>query len=205
MLARRPSGDLVIGPGVASLRADSAPVPPSLEDLLRPLLLDLVERHGESAALTIDTQGGAHYLAQVPGPSAVQVPDSTGSSLPFHVVAPGLVLMAAWSSNRLTTHLGKDLERATPRSIIEPSRVNGRIHQIRKQGFVWTDQEFDLEVNGLAVPVANDRGDTIAAVSLYGPAYRLNPKDRPDLAAALRQQVGEIEIAYGPSKPGVHR
>ena len=65
MLARNADGDLVIGPAVATLQGRTT-VPPALEDQLRPLLLDLVERFGESAALTIDTPGGAHYLAQIP-------------------------------------------------------------------------------------------------------------------------------------------
>ena len=33
--------------------------------------------------------------------------------------------------------------------------------------------------------------DPVAAISLYGPAYRLNPDDRPELGAALRDLVAE--------------
>ena len=57
------------------------------------------------------------------------------------------------------------------------------------QGYAWADQALDLEVNGVAVLVPG--ADPVASVSLYGPAYRLNPSDRPGLGDALRDLVSE--------------
>ena len=187
MLTRTADGDLVVGPAVATLQGTTATMP-SLEDQLRPLLLDLVERFGESAGLTVDTPAGAHYLAQIAGPSAVQVPDSTGESLPFHTVAPGLVLMAAWDDARLAAHLASPLEPATPHTITDPGVLRQRLGTVAVDGFAWTDQELDLEVNGVAVPVRVD-GNVVAAISLYGPAYRLNPDARPTLGPELLDAV----------------
>lgn len=187
MLARTADGELVTGAAIAGLQRTTTS-PPALEDRLRPLLLDLVERFGESVALTVDTAAGAHYLAQVPGPSAVQVPDSTGESIPFHLVAPGLVLMAAWPEDRLATALSKPLVAATPHSATDPAALRGRLRTVAERGYAWTDQELDLEVNGVATPVRS-AGGVVAAVSLYGPAYRLNPGARPELGAALRDAV----------------
>ena len=188
MLARNADGDLTIGPAVATLQGRDA-VPPALEDQLRPLLLDLVERFGESVALTVDTPGGAHYLAQIPGPSAVQVPDSTGASLPFHHVAPGLVLMATWPAARLDGYLAGPLEPATSHTPTDPADIRDRLAEITDCGCAWAEQALDLEVNGLAVPVRNEDGMVVAAVSLYGPAYRLNPQAAPELGAELADAV----------------
>jgi len=188
MLARSADGDLVIGPAVVTLQGRSA-VPPALEDQLRPLLFDLVDRFGESAALTVDTPAGAHYLAQIPAPSAVQVPDSTGASLPFHHVAPGLVLMAAWPGDRLDDYLGHPLEPATALTLVEAAPIRSALRDIERQGWAWAEQALDLEVNGLAVPVRDDAGTVVAAVGLYGPAYRLNPEATPNLGAELARTV----------------
>ena len=188
MLARNADGDLTIGPAIATLQGRDA-VPPALEDQLRPLLLDLVDRFGESAALTVDTPGGAHYLAQIPGPSAVQVPDSTGASLPFHQVAPGLVLMAAWSAARLDDYLAGTLDPATPHTPTSATDIRARLAEITSCGWAWAEQALDLEVNGLAVPVRAEGGAVVAAVSLYGPAYRLSPDAAPELAAELAEAV----------------
>ncbi len=189
MLSRSSEGELSVGPGVASLQPRAGLPEPSLEDRLRPLLLELADHFGESAAITIDTAGGAHYLAQVPGSGAVQVPDSTGASFPFHSVAPGLVLMTAWPESRLADYLARPLEAPTVRTITDAEVIRGRLGEIADCGFAWTDQELDPEANGVAVAVRGvDKGIT-AAISLYGPAYRLNPVDQPGLASELARIV----------------
>lgn len=194
MVQRTPSGDVVTGGAVTTLLPRTGPLEPSLEDRFRPLLLELVDRFGESAALTVDTPAGAHYLVQIPGPGAVQVPDSTGETFPFHVVAPGLALMAAWDDERLDAYLAGELDAPTRHSVIDPTTLRSRLAAVRSRGHVWTDQELDEEVNGLAVVVA-EGVHTLAAVSLYGPAYRLNPTRRPELAAELGAVVRGSVVA----------
>ncbi len=198
MLVRAADGGVATGPAVATLQRSDGPVQVSLEDRLRPLLLDLVDHFGESAALTVDTPAGAHYLAQIPGPSAVQVPDSSGASLPFHVVAPGLVLMSAWGGDRLGHYLGEPLGAATPRTITDPMQIRRQLETIRTNGFAWADQQLDLEVNGVAAPVVDADGDMVAAISLYGPAYRLNPDRAASLGTELAEKVDSAaSIALG--------
>ena len=86
MLTRSGVGGLVSGPALGTLiPGDEAP-PAALEDRLRPLLVECVQRFGESAALTVDTPTGALYLTNVLGPSAIQAPDPTGERLDFHLV-----------------------------------------------------------------------------------------------------------------------
>lgn len=198
MLARSADGKVTTGPAVATLQPSGGPVQAGLEDRLRPLLLDLVDHFGESAALTVDTSAGAHYLAQVAGPSAVQVPDSSGASLPFHVVAPGLVLMSAWNEDRLGRYLGKPLGTATPKTVTDADQIREQLADIRAAGFAWTDQQLDLEVNGVAAPVVDSEGTIVAAISLYGPAYRLNPIAAPELGGQLAGIVNAAaSIALG--------
>ena len=189
MVSRTGDGAVVAGAGVASLQPRRGPMHASLEDRLRPLLFDLVERFGESAALTIDTPGGAHYLSQVPGHGAVHVPDATGESFAFHTVAPGLVLMAAWDDARLDDYLSHPLESPTGLTVSDPTHLRALVEEVALTGTAWADQALDLEVAGLAVPAIADDDTVVAALSLYGPAYRLNAVDRPNLASDLREVV----------------
>ena len=185
MLERLSDGAVAIGSGIESIRPAGAPHELSLADRARPLLAMMVDRFGESAALTVDTPGGAHYLAGMPGPGAVQVPDSTGHSYPFHLVAPGIVLMSEWPASRLDQYLAGDLDAANHMSVTDPAAIRQRLDEAREQGGAWTNQELDLEVNGVAVPLRTSTGEMIAAVSLHGPAYRLSPTRLPTLIQAL--------------------
>lgn len=188
MLTRHSDGQVTIGPGIASLRPDDPGIGPAIEDRLRPLLVELVERYGETAALTVDTPAGAHYLSQIASPSPVQVPDASGTSIDFHLVAPGLALMTLWPSARRAAYLKDPLVAATAHTITDPVAIDRRLDQAQLDGFIWTDQELDEEVNGLAVVVPTG-GQPAAAISLYGPAYRLNPDRQPDLGVALLELV----------------
>ncbi len=62
---------------------------------------------------------------------------------------------------------------------------------IRDDGFAWTDQELDLDVNGVAHPIRSPTGELVAVATLYGPAYRLSVERSPDLGHALATFVSE--------------
>jgi len=181
MLERTHDGHVKTGSGVESLRPLGVAPELSMTDRARPLLARMVDEFAESAALSIDTPTGVHYLAGMTGPGAVQVPDSTGRSYPFHLVAPGIVLMAEWPEPRLDSYLSTDLESANHMSVTDPHKIRERLTRARDEGGAWTNQELDLEVNGVATPLRDSAGDVVAAVSLYGPAYRLSPLRLPNL------------------------
>lgn len=189
MLTRSGVGGVTSGPALATLVPGGEAPPAALEDRLRPLLVECVQRFGESAALTIDTPTGALYLTHVLGPSAIQAPDPTGERLAFHLVAPGLALMTAWDDSRLADYTAAPLPAATPLTVTEPDALRDLVGTSAAQGYAWADQALDLEVNGLAVLVPG--ADPVASISLYGPAYRLNPSDRPGLGDALRELVAD--------------
>jgi len=179
----------VSGPALGTLVPGGEAPPAALEDRLRPLLVECVQRFGESTALTVDTPTGALYLTNVLGPSAIQAPDPTGERLDFHLVAPGLALMTSWDAERLDTYTAAPLPAATPLTVTAAGPLQEVVRTSAAQGYAWADQALDLEVNGIAVLVPG--ADPAASISLYGPAYRLNPSDRPGLGDALRNLVGE--------------
>ena len=190
MLTRSGVGGLVSGPALRTLVPGGEAPPAALEDRLRPLLAECVQRFGESAALTVGTPTGALYLTNVPGPSAIQAPDPAGERLDFHLVAPGLALMTSWDDERLDAYTATPLPAATPLTITAAGPLREVVRTSAAQGYAWADQALDLEVNGVAVLVPE--ADPVVSISLYGPAYRLNPSDRPGLGDALRNLVSEL-------------
>ncbi len=191
MVERDTSGAARPGAGLATLTRQVGRSPAVLRDQLRPLTVELERTHDENAAIGIDDGDGFLYLDSARVPAAVQVADPAGHSYPFHLVAPGLVVMAAWSQARLTTYLARPLPAATKHSVTDPVAIRRRLDRIRTDGFAWTDQELDLEVNGVAVPIADGEGRVVGAATLYGPAYRLSADLRPELGGELVRLVAE--------------
>jgi DNA-binding IclR family transcriptional regulator len=171
MVARTGDGKVRPGPGLARLAPSAGRPAPELSEVMRPILEQLVVAHGESAALSFDDGDRVLYVEEIGSDGPIQVPVNSGRLFPFHLVASGLVLMAAWEDDRIAEYCSRPLESATEHSMTDPAQLKRRIDYVRRRGYAWTDQELDLEVNGLAVPVLED-GVAVAALSMYGPAYR---------------------------------
>jgi DNA-binding IclR family transcriptional regulator len=181
MVERTSDGATRPGAGLATLTRRLDDSPAVLRERFRPLAAELRRTYGENAAVGIDDGSGFLYLASARVPAAVQVADPVDRTYPFHLVAPGLVVMAAWPDARLEHYLSEPLAAATPNSVTEPARIRKRLARIRRDGYAWTDQELDLEVNGLAAPIGDGSGTTIAVATLYGPSYRFAEQLSPDL------------------------
>lgn len=192
MVDRTPDGLVMPGSALATLAVDGPR--PLLRDRLRPLLMTLADGFGETATLAVDDGDALLYVLQIDADNAVTAPDVEAERHPFHVVAHGLVLMAHWDDERLDGYLSAPLAAPTDRSVTDPAAIRQRLARIRRDGHVWTEEEFDVGVNGLAAPILTGEGP-VASIGLYGPSYRLSPAARPALAEAMidtvaRQTVG---------------
>ncbi|MGZ0217649.1 MAG: IclR family transcriptional regulator [Acidimicrobiales bacterium] len=192
MVERTADGSALAGPGLALFQTGPGLSTPQLKDTIRPLLVQLAETFGEHAALSIDDGDRVLYLDEVASDSAVQVPVGSGQRFPFHVTAPGFVLMTAWSEERLESYIQNELEAPTELSVSAPDEIRARVAYVRRRGYAWTNQELDLEVNGVAAPVRNREGDLVGAVSLYGPVYRL-AESLPGSMMISDQLIADIE------------
>jgi DNA-binding IclR family transcriptional regulator len=185
MVERTTDGAAVPGAALAMLTSSVDVSLPVVRERLRPLTADLLKEFDENAAIGVDDDSAFLYIDSARLDTAVQVPDPVGERFDFHLVAPGLVAMAEWPDARLADYLAVPLLAATEHSVTRPDHIRARLRRIRRDGFVWTDQELDLDVNGLAVPVRSSTGELLAVATLYGPAYRLNADASPDLGSAV--------------------
>ena len=189
MVERTADRLVVPGSALATLQLDGGPTP-LLRDRLRPLLAELAEVHPESVTLAVDDGDAVLYLAQVDASSPIRAPDVHAERHPFHVAAFGLVLMATWDDDRLDRYLANDLDAFTAHSMTSPQALRKRLRRVRRDGYVWTTEEYDNEVNGLATIVTDAAGKAVASVGYFGPAYRLNADAWPSLATTLTAVVG---------------
>ena len=53
--------------------------------------------------------------------------------------------------------------------------------RIRRRGYATAIGEYELGLNAVAAPVHDARGNVVAAVDIWGPAFRLTPRRIPEL------------------------
>ncbi len=191
MVERTPDGGARPGAALATLTRHVDVSPALLRERFRPLAGAMRRLYGENASVGIDDGTGFLYLAHTRVPATVQVADPSGRNYPYHLIAPGLVVMAHWPAGRLASYLSAPLERATEHSVVRPPAIRRRLAVVRSSGYVWTDQELDLEVNGLAAPIVGHDGGLLAVATLYGPSYRFAESLQPNLGREFAAFVNE--------------
>jgi DNA-binding IclR family transcriptional regulator len=159
----------------------------------RPFLIDLASELGEAAGLSVRDGWTVHYVDQVDSPNPVQVRDWTGTRIPLHAVSSGQVFLAQLPGPMLARYLAEPLERFTPNTLTTAASLLERLREVRRDGHSWVRDEFAIGITSVAAPVADARGELVAAVHVHGPTYRFPAEGSEDaIASAVRAAAAQI-------------
>ena len=87
------------------------------------------------------------------------------------------------------------LTRFTENTITDPGRLEEECQAIRRDDFATNDQEFHLGLIGLAVPIRDGEGHTVAGLAMHSPLPRLDIAGLRDHLPALREAAARMESA----------
>lgn len=177
-----------IGPGTISLVLQ-VPYHRHLTILARPCLLELAEATREAVGLCLLDGDKLHVVDLIRSPRRVQVADATGDRFPAYVTSPGKVLLAYLPEETLERYLAHPLESYTPKTVTDPKVLRQQLALIREQGYSWVFEELE-EIAGVSAPIRDDTGKVIAAVNLYGPAFRFPPEGQKEEITCLVIETG---------------
>lgn len=194
---RDPDGVYHIGPAVLDL-ASRVQTSSQVRAIGHAQLVKLSGQIGEVAGLSVRAGDDVLYVDQTDSHHEVRVRDWTGERVPMHVVSSGLVFLAHIGPEDLDDYLGRELERFTDRTQYEPHRIRERLADVKRQGYVWTNEEFHLGINSIAAPLYDASGEVIGALHSHGPSYRF-PKERDGdrVAARLVQFAAQLSHDSG--------
>jgi DNA-binding IclR family transcriptional regulator len=85
----------------------------------------------------------------------------------------------------------------TERTIVELEPLLEELARIRRRGYATAIGEYELGLNAVAAPVHDARGHVIAAVDIWGPAFRVTPRRVPELAGQAREAAAAISVRLG--------
>ncbi|MFL5710376.1 MAG: IclR family transcriptional regulator C-terminal domain-containing protein, partial [Chloroflexota bacterium] len=77
------------------------------------------------------------------------------------------------ASRLLATLQKRGLVSYTERTIVELEPLLEELARIRRRGYATAIGEYELGLNAVSAPVHDARGNVIAAVDIWGPAFRL--------------------------------
>lgn len=138
-----------------------------LAQVVQPWLDQLSERVGQSASVAIRDDTEIVYLARAAQRRVMSIGLMPGSRLPAHCTSLGRVLLAALPEAEARALIERsDLAPRTPLSLTDPEAIMTRVAAARADGYAIIDQEVELGLRSIAVPLVNARGQTVAALNL---------------------------------------
>jgi IclR family acetate operon transcriptional repressor len=156
-----------------------------LRETAKPYLRQLVDSTGECAHLAILAQGQALYIDQVESSSALRVTTGVGHLAPLYCTALGKILLAF-----VPVSVPDNLKQYTPRTITDPRSLQHHIETVKNQGYAVDDEEYELGVLCIAIPVFDYRGKCVAAMGISGPVSRLPLEVLPRVISSV-QEIGK--------------
>jgi IclR family pca regulon transcriptional regulator len=142
-----------------------------LPSLIQPHLDQLSERAQQSASASVLDGTEIVYIARAAQRRVMSINLTPGSRLPAFCASMGRVLLAALPESEARAILLKtELRPNTQNTKTDPEELITEFRRVRSQGYAIIDQELEIGLCSIAVPVENDRGQTVAAINIGAPA-----------------------------------
>jgi IclR family pca regulon transcriptional regulator len=143
-----------------------------LTDLALPLVEQLAQRVNHSCSMAVLDGQSIVYVLRVPVRRVMTVTLGVGARLPAHAASMGRVLLAGLPPSALDRWL-RDCRpvRLTPHTVTDTRRLKRIVAEVGKQGYAYVEQELELGLCSLAVPVHDRDGNVIAALNASLPYH----------------------------------
>jgi IclR family pca regulon transcriptional regulator len=145
----------------------------ALPQLVQPFLERLSEETHESSSASLLDGHEIVYIARSAQRRIMSVGLSVGTRLPAFCTSMGRVLLATRDPADARARILAGRPRAlTPHTVTDPDRLAAILAEVRAQGYCIVDQELELGLISIAMPLINTRGEVVAAFNLSGQVQR---------------------------------
>lgn len=166
----------------------------SLPDIAQPHLQDLSMQIGESTSVAVLDGDDIMYVARRATTRIMHVSIRVGTRFPAYVTSMGRVLLAARPDAEIDAYLARaQLVALTAQTITDPAALRERLEQVRELGYSLVDQELEVGLRSLAVPIRDRSGAVIAAANVSTSTFASPDRSVETHLDALRHTVARIE------------
>ena len=149
-----------------------------LPTIIQPHLDRLSEIVGESASASVLDGTEIVYIARASQMRVMSINLMAGSRLPAYCASMGRVLLAWLDEAEARSVLERTkLKPRTPFTRTYPDQLIEELKHIRVQGYAINDQELELGLRSIAIPVFDHRGMVVAALNIGAPVAHVEVRD----------------------------
>lgn len=150
-----------------------------------PCLNQISRTVNESCSMAVLDEFEVLYVARAATSRIMSVALNTGSRLPAYCTSLGRVMLAHMEPAELDRYFASvTLKAWTERTVVSEARLREILAQVRADGYAIVNEELELGLRSIAVPVRGASGAVMAALNVSGQAARI--------------RAGEMRAAYLP-------
>ena len=173
-----------------------------LQSLARPHLRALMETTGETANLFVLEQGQVVCVGQVESRQPMRAITAVGGRVAPYCSGAGKAILAALPEAEARAFLAEsDRPRLTARTLTDLPALEAALHETRARGWALDDGEHAESLRCVAAAIHDEEGAPIAAVSVSGPASRLDDAAVAALGPRVRRAAAAVTRDYGGRVP----
>nr|WP_245782173.1 IclR family transcriptional regulator C-terminal domain-containing protein [Actinokineospora terrae] len=152
-------------------------------------------RDSSSLAIAAEDDRDIQYVARAATRRIMDIDITLGTRFPAYATGMGRVLLASLPPTELRRRLDRTEQRPlTPHTITGRAELLAALDEVRTQGYAVVDEELEIGVRSVAVPVRDRAGAVVAAVNVAMHSQRRTPEEcLTDVLPLLHHAATTIE------------
>lgn len=162
----------------------------------QPYLNQISRTLNESCSLAVLDDNEVLYVARSATSRVMSVALNTGSRLPAYCTSLGRVMLAHLPDAELQAYLDKvRLKPLTEHTVTTQKQLRAVLHEVRAQGFAINNEELEVGLRSIAVPVRGASGTVLAALNVGAQAGRVSARQMErEFLPVLQQGARDLAV-----------
>lgn len=162
----------------------------------QPYLNNISRALNESSSLAVLEDDEVLYVARAATSRVMSVALNTGSRLPAYCTSLGRVMLAYLPADELDQYLARTkLRPMTEHTVTSVKRLREILAGVRQAGYAVNDEELELGLRSIAVPVRGASGKVLAALNVGAQAARVSVQQlEQEFLPVLQRGAQELAI-----------
>jgi DNA-binding IclR family transcriptional regulator len=174
-----------------------------LQEAAAPILRQMSLQTGFSVHMAILEGNEAVLIAKVDPPGAAPLSTWMGRRMELHCTGVGKVLLSSLPHDELRSLLARRVfSRHNENTITSMRRLLKETEAIRSNGYALDDEEDEVGYRCIGVPVLDEQGATVAAISVAGSVNQVSNDNFRQLISVLKRASDAITSALTGDQAG---
>ncbi len=155
--------------------ADNIKVHTDIRNICLPYMKNVSQYFGETVNFSVEEDRAVVYLEVVQCAwQALCTTQRIGKGAPLHCTGVGKLFLLNYSEEQIMSlYRKKGFRKYTERTLCTVEQIKEQLMEIRERGYALDDEECEIGMRCVAVPIKDYSGKVVAGLSISGPTTRM--------------------------------